>query len=393
MKRSWWDKKKTKDAKQQRLVHKWIVNNRHHSRWSLHWNLLPAATVDGRMVTVLFGSSQLALKIMSIANPSCQTGFDLQTECIENIWKLLTFSYSPDSPRSFPPIQIANLSTLDHLNLAWSLALRCGPLLRRRWNGRASHRKGCETDGPLSVTRGKSSNAAICQQKSKFTMEWLALCQVLRRSVGTVRRTSPLKWCQNAGWPSCWNGKLELHFWDIKVKRCCSKPPGKSLWAFRDASECQCKRVDPVQCRVWLQTSRLSVCVCAEMFGNFLSIYACSLTVLSICMWFLIEYLKAWPAMKKLMPLRLRLVSSITASWMFQLPIAACEPTKRITSGEIDRVDFNLLQHQFFSWFLLVNLPISTHFFLSSWHLLVQCGGIRSSRQSNALRNAKKLGN
>ena len=211
---------------------------------------------------------------------------------------------------------------------------------------------------------------------------------------GTVRRrTSPLKPCQNAGWPSCWNGKLELHFWDIKVKRCCSKPPGKSLWAFRDASECQCKRVDRVQCSVWLQTSRLSVCVCAEMFGNFLSIYACSLTVLSICMWFLIEYLKAWPAMKKLMPLRLRLVSSITASWMFQLPIAACEPTKRITSGEIDRVDFNLLQHQFFSWFLLVNLPISTHFFLSSWHLLVQCGGIRSSRQSNALRNANKLGN
>ena len=48
--------------------------------------------------------------------------------------------------------------------------------------------------------------------------------------------------------------------------------------------------------------------------------------------------------MEELMPLRLRLVSSITASWMFQLPIAACDPTKRITSGEVDRVDFDLLQ-------------------------------------------------
>ena len=143
--------------------------NCHHSRWSLHWNLLPAATVDGRMVTVLFGSSQLALKIMSIANPSCQTGFDLQTECIENMWKLLTFSYSPGLS---PPISTHSNSKSIHPRspqLGVVLALRCGPLLRRRWNGRASHRKGCETDGPLSGTRGKSSNAAICQQKSKFT--------------------------------------------------------------------------------------------------------------------------------------------------------------------------------------------------------------------------------
>ena len=161
--------------------------NCHHSRWSLHWNLLPAATVDGRMVTVLFGSSQLALKIMSIANPSCQTGFDLQTECIENMWKLLTFSYSPDSPRPFPPIQIQNLSTLDHLNLVWSWPYAADLFWGDGGTEELPTAKAVKPIGPWVGLEAKvqmllfaNKNPNSHEFTLKFTMEWLALCQVLR---------------------------------------------------------------------------------------------------------------------------------------------------------------------------------------------------------------------